>query len=81
MRQACRTDQIAKRIVQMDEENDLVIRGGKIVTPSGIIQSDMAIKNTIISAIGHNLGAAKVDASVNGKFIMPGGVDSHAHIE
>ncbi|MDG1936405.1 MAG: dihydropyrimidinase [Paracoccaceae bacterium] len=65
----------------MDEENDLVIRGGKIVTPSGIIQSDMAIKNTIISATGHNLGDAKVDVSAHGKFIMPGGVDSHAHIE
>ena len=65
----------------MNEENDLVIRGGKIVTPSGIIQSDMAIKDTKISAIGSNLGAAKVNVSAYGKFVMPGGIDSHAHIE
>ena len=65
----------------MDEENDLVIRDGKIVTPSGIIHSDMAIKGTTISAIGRNLGNAKVDISAHGKFVMPGGIDSHAHIE
>mgnify|MGYP005666532917 FL=1 len=65
----------------MDEENDLVIRDGKIVTPSGIIHSDMAIKGTTISAIGRNLGDAKVNISAHGKFVMPGGIDSHAHIE
>lgn len=65
----------------MDEENDLVIRGGKIVTPSGIIQSDLAIKDTIISAIGRNLKAAKLEVSAHGKYVMPGGIDSHAHIE
>lgn len=65
----------------MNEGNDLVIRGGKIVTPSGIIQSDLAIKGTIISAISSDLGAGKIEVSAHGKYVMPGGIDSHAHIE
>ena len=65
----------------MGKEYDLVIHGGMIVTPSGIIQSDLAIKDNIISIIGNNLGTAKEEVVANGKFVMPGGIDSHAHIE
>jgi dihydropyrimidinase len=65
----------------MNEGNDLVIRGGKIVTPDGVIQSDLAIKGAILSAIGSNLGSAKIEVSAYGKYVMPGGIDSHAYIE
>ena len=65
----------------MTGEHDVVIHDGRIVTPDGIIRSDLAIKGTIISAIGNNLGAAKMTVSAIGKYVMPGGIDSHAHIE
>lgn len=65
----------------MTGEHDVVIHDGRIVTPDGIIRSDLAIKGTIISAIGNNLGAAKMTVSATGKYVMPGGIDSHAHIE
>ena len=65
----------------MTGEHDVVIHDGRIVTPDGIIHSDLAIKGTIIRAIGNNLGAAKMTVSANGKYVMPGGIDSHAHIE
>ena len=65
----------------MTGEHDVVIHDGRIVTRDGIIRSDLAIKGTIISAIGNNLGAAKMTVSATGKYVMPGGIDSHAHIE
>ena len=65
----------------MEKEYDLLIHGGIIVTPSGIVHGDLAIKDNSISMIGNKLGAAKEKIAANGKFVMPGGVDVHAHIE
>ena len=65
----------------MEKEYDLLIHSGMIVTPSGIVHGDLAIKDNIISMIGNKLGAAKEKIAANGKFVMPGGVDVHAHIE
>ncbi|MBT8412417.1 MAG: amidohydrolase family protein, partial [Octadecabacter sp.] len=64
----------------MADDNDLVIRGGSIVTPSGVISGDLAIKNGKIASVGAEAsGAHEIDA--RGKWVMPGGVDVHAHIE
>jgi dihydropyrimidinase len=65
----------------MGWDNDLIIRDGKIVTPEAIIEGDLAIKDGLISAIGSNAGAAKIEILANGQYVMPGGIDSHAHIE
>ncbi|EBA11046.1 dihydropyrimidinase [Roseobacter sp. CCS2] len=65
----------------MSDPFDLLITGGQIVTPTGIVTGDLGIRGQVISAIGPQLGAATQTIDATGKFVMPGGVDPHAHIE
>jgi dihydropyrimidinase len=60
---------------------DLVIRGGTVATAADVMQADVGIKGETVVALGQGLarGAREVDA--RGKLVLPGGVDSHAHIE
>jgi dihydropyrimidinase len=59
---------------------DLVIAGGTVVTPADMFRADVGVVGGKIAAIGLGLrGARMVDA--NGLLVMPGGVDSHCHIE
>jgi dihydropyrimidinase len=65
----------------MEKTPDMTIRGGRIVTPKGVISGDLGIKNGRISAIEPQLPAAGTDIDATGKWVMPGGIDPHAHIE
>ncbi len=65
----------------MTAEIDLVIRDGLIVTPDGVVEGDIAVAGPSIVSIGTKIGAAKREVSAQGKFVLPGGVDTHAHIE
>lgn len=60
---------------------DLVIRGGTVATASAVFQADVAVHGERIVAIGQGLpdGTAEIDAT--GRLVLPGGVDSHCHIE
>src|SRR5262245_29778062 len=61
-------------------EFDLVIRGGSVVTATETRSIDIGVKDGRIAALGPGLsGARAIDAS--GKLVLPGGVDSHCHIE
>jgi dihydropyrimidinase len=62
-------------------EYDLVIRNGTVVTAADITVCDIGIKEGVIATLGKNLagGAREIDAS--GKLVLPGGIDSHCHIE
>src|SRR5215468_4768671 len=60
---------------------DLVLRGGTVATSSAVFPADVAIEGETIVAVGRDLppGANEIDA--RGKLVLPGGIDSHAHIE
>jgi dihydropyrimidinase len=60
---------------------DLVLRGGTVATSSAVFPADVAIDRETITAVGRGLppGAKEIDA--RGKLVLPGGVDSHCHIE
>jgi dihydropyrimidinase len=61
-------------------EYDLVVASGSIVTASDQFTADIGIIGGRIAAIGDNLtGARTIDAA--GLVVVPGGVDSHCHIE
>ena len=60
---------------------DLVIRGGTVATASDSFRADVAIRGGIIAAIGRGLGPARREIDASGKLVLPGGVDSHCHIE
>jgi dihydropyrimidinase len=60
--------------------HDLVIRGGTVVTAEKTFRADVGIRGEKIAEIGASLSGSKViDAA--GKLVMPGGVDSHCHVE
>jgi dihydropyrimidinase len=61
---------------------DLVIRNGLLVTASETFHSDLLIRAGKISAVGqgiHTDDAFEIDAC--GLLVMPGGVDSHVHLQ
>src|ERR1700691_930037 len=60
---------------------DLVIRGGRVATVSDVFEADVGITGETIAAIGRNLAAGRREIDARGKLVLPGGVDSHAHIE
>jgi dihydropyrimidinase len=65
----------------MTDDIDLVIRGGRVVTPDGVIEGDVAVAGQRIVSVGAAVGTAKSELAAFGRYIMPGGVDTHAHIE
>src|SRR5947209_10501630 len=60
---------------------DLVIRGGTVATASDSFKADIGIRGSTIAAIGEGLDKGKKEIDARGKLVLPGGVDSHSHIE
>jgi dihydropyrimidinase len=61
---------------------DLVVRNGRIVTVDRQLDGDVAVKEGRIVAVEPGLkgtGIREIDAG--GKFVLPGGIDSHVHVE
>jgi dihydropyrimidinase len=64
---------------------DLIIRGGDVVTPQGVISCDVAIKGEAIAALAAPGTLAEGDAlrmiAAEDKIVMPGGIDPHVHMQ
>ncbi len=60
---------------------DLVISGGTVVTASDTYAADIGILDGQIAAIGTNLACSNRNIDAAGKFVLPGGVEAHCHIE
>jgi dihydropyrimidinase len=60
---------------------DLTIRNGTVVTAADNFSADIGIKDARVAVIGRGLAPGKRDIDAAGKLVMPGGVDSHCHIE
>ncbi len=60
---------------------DLTVRNATVVTAAKTFRADIGVREGRIAAIEPSLppGARDIDAS--GKLVMPGGVDSHCHVE
>src|SRR4029079_3238352 len=59
----------------------LVIRGGTVATATDTFEADVGISGETIAALGRGLGDGRREIDARGKLVLPGGVDSHAHIE
>ncbi|RMX05826.1 dihydropyrimidinase [Corticibacter populi] len=60
---------------------DLVIRGGRVVTQGRVEMSDVGVCDGRIARIAPQLGAGKREIDANGHWVLPGGIDSHCHVE
>jgi len=59
---------------------DLIIRGGTVVTASDQFRADIGVRAGRIASLADRLdGGPALDAA--GLMVLPGGVDSHCHIE
>lgn len=59
---------------------ETIIRGGRIATASDIFSCDIGVKDGRIVTLGHDLGPADEVIDATGKWVLPGGIDSHVHI-
>ena len=68
-------------VARGDEPADLVIRGGKVLSvfTREWLETDVAIADGWIAGLGDYEGREAIDAS--GKWVVPGFVDAHVHIE
>ena len=60
---------------------DLVIRNGTVATAADTSRCDIGINGEKIAAIAERLPAGTRDIDAAGRFVLPGGIDSHCHIE
>ena len=60
---------------------DLILKGGTVITAYETYDADIGIENGKIKRIGEDLGAAGREIDVSGKFVFPGGVDVHTHVD
>ena len=60
---------------------DLVIRNGTVVTESDIAPADVGVEGGKITHIGQGLGPAAKEIDAGGKYLFPGGVDVHTHVD
>jgi dihydropyrimidinase len=60
---------------------DIVIRGGTLATAADVFKADLGIQAGRIAAIGLDLPAGAQEIDAKGKLVLPGGVDTHCHIE
>jgi len=60
---------------------DLVIRNGTVVTAADTTACDIGIKSGIVATLGRNVGSGAREIDATGRLVLPGGIDSHCHIE
>ena len=60
---------------------DLILRNGTLGTSTGTQRADLAISRGKIAEIGTNIAKNGPELDVTGMLVLPGGVDSHCHIE
>jgi N-acyl-D-amino-acid deacylase len=63
--------------------HDLVITGGLVVdgTGAGPVSADVAVDGDIITAIGTDVGAGRRTLAADGRWVTPGFVDIHTHLD
>ena len=59
---------------------DLVVRNGTVVTAANRVRADVAIAAGRIAAVGSSLGPGRDEIDASGRFVLPGGIESHCHV-
>lgn len=60
---------------------DLVIRGARCATASDIFVADIGIVDGRIHTLGQSIGPGRREIDAGGRWVLPGGVDSHLHVD
>ncbi|HSV84178.1 MAG TPA: dihydropyrimidinase [Ramlibacter sp.] len=60
---------------------DLTIRNGRISTHEATFMADVGVMDGRIAAVAPGLEAGREDVDATGLWVLPGGIDSHCHVE
>ncbi len=60
---------------------DLTIRGGTVVNAAETARCDVGVRGGRIAALAESLPPGARDIDATGRYVMPGGIDSHCHID
>ncbi|MCR5684809.1 MAG: dihydropyrimidinase [Lachnospiraceae bacterium] len=62
---------------------DYIIKGGTVINPDGRFKGDVRITDGIISEISPEIASITAENVIeaDGLFVLPGGIDSHTHLE
>jgi dihydropyrimidinase len=66
---------------QTPADFELTIRNARIVTEGRIVLGDLGVQAGVIAHIGAPLAPAGRDIDAAGRLLLPGGIDSHCHVE
>jgi allantoinase len=70
----------AKKAPSEPEKLDLVVHGGKLVTPDGVVRADLAVRRGRIAKIAPEISdAAHATVDATGRYVFPGIIDAHVH--
>ena len=60
---------------------DTLVQGGLLVTGEGVTRADLLVRDGKVAAIGPDLSDRPAARVIDGsrKYVLPGGVDAHAH--
>ncbi len=64
-----------------DSTYDLAITGGTVVLPDGPARMTIGVRNGLIAAIDPGPLLARKTLDATGRLVLPGGVDSHCHMD
>jgi dihydropyrimidinase len=67
--------------LESNPPHDLAIIGGTVVLPEGPAEVNIGVRNGLIERIGPEALAARETLDAAGKLVLPGGVDSHCHMD
>lgn len=61
---------------------DLLIRGGLVLTPDGLMEADVAVAEGEVAGVAPRLGGcARDEVDATGLHVLPGGIDMHVHCD
>ena len=63
------------------ESLDLVVRNGTVVSASDTMTCDVGVRDGRVVALAQDLPRGKREIDASERLVLPGGIDSHCHIE
>ena len=68
------------KTIHEPERLDLIVRGGRVVTPEGIIEAELGIvRGKIVRLAPSVKDATDAELDADGRYVFPGIVDAHVH--
>ncbi|WP_250468276.1 dihydropyrimidinase [Caballeronia sp. GAFFF2] len=63
------------------QQFDLTIRHGLVASDEAVFEADVGVVGDRIVEVARGLPAGKRDIDATGRYVLPGGIDTHCHVE